>query len=368
MKINKKPHLAGLQEFGVAAYVKDLKAGKLDAQAQLGWFVGYDSESKGYQIYWPGKCLVTVEHNIVFNENDVFSTMDYATIPGDVLVEGENEKIIQHPRNNAKNIEKPDIQEASDPQLKHEPVNKHHHPQSSNSVPFPSIPEIVVEPESEASDDSQSQQYGHGQCPRKPIGAYKDLNNGLTAAVVHCKDLETKNDPLAEIHEDEDLLNILPPDFSLIGSFNSKHSSLDRALWSPNAKEWQTALEYEIGQLKKLQTWAIEDLPKGHNAIPCNEVLKIKRGPNGKVQSYRVRIVAGGHRQVEGLNYTETFSAAAKMPTVCIVLANAVEQDREIEHVDVKSAYLNALLKETIYMKPPQESWNQIKKENFVGF
>jgi hypothetical protein len=28
---NKKPHLAGIQEFGAAAYVKDLKAGKLDA-------------------------------------------------------------------------------------------------------------------------------------------------------------------------------------------------------------------------------------------------------------------------------------------------------------------------------------------------
>jgi len=31
VKIKKKPHLAGLQEFAVAAYVKDLKAGKLDA-------------------------------------------------------------------------------------------------------------------------------------------------------------------------------------------------------------------------------------------------------------------------------------------------------------------------------------------------
>ena len=45
MKNNKKLHLAGIQEFGVAAYVKDLKAGKLDACAQVGQFVGYDSES-----------------------------------------------------------------------------------------------------------------------------------------------------------------------------------------------------------------------------------------------------------------------------------------------------------------------------------
>ena len=58
---NKKPHLAGIQEFGVAAYVKDLKAGKLDACARLGCFVGYDSESKAYRIYWPGKRSISVE-------------------------------------------------------------------------------------------------------------------------------------------------------------------------------------------------------------------------------------------------------------------------------------------------------------------
>ena len=115
----------------------------------------------------------------------------------------------------------------------------------------------------------------------------------------------------------------------------------------------RTALDYEISQLKKLGTWVVEDLPKGQSAIPCSEVLKIKRGPDGEVKSYRVRIVAGGHRQVEGVNYTETFSSPAKMPTVCLVLANAAEQDWEIEHIDIKSAYLNALLKETVYMRPP---------------
>lgn len=62
----------------------------------------------------------------------------------------------------------------------------------------------------------------------------------------------------------------------------------------------------------------------------------------------------GGHRQVEGVNYTETFSVAAKMPTIHAVLANAAQQDWEIEHINVKSAYLNATLKEMVYMKAPQ--------------
>ena len=62
-------------------------------------------------------------------------------------------------------------------------------------------------------------------------------------------------------------------------------------------------------------------------------------------------IVAGGHKQIEGINYTETFSAAAKLPSVCVVLAKAAMLDWEIHHVDIKSAYLNAPLKETVYMK-----------------
>ena len=158
-----------------------------------------------------------------------------------------------------------------------------------------------------------------------------------------------------DIPEDEEDWEVeLPPDFALIGALGTEPKLLDDALSRPHAKEWQTALDYEIGQLEKLGTWVvIEDLPKGHNVIPCSAVLKEKRSPDGEITSYRVRIVAGGHRQVKGVNYSETFSSAAKMPTIRVVLANAATQDWEIEHVDVKSAYLNTTLKEMIYMKPP---------------
>ena len=55
--------------------------------------------------------------------------------------------------------------------------------------------------------------------------------------------------------------------------------------------------------------------------------------------------MAGGHKQFEGVNYVEMFTAAAKMPTVQVILANTAHQDWEMEHIDVKSAYLDALLK-----------------------
>ena len=98
----------------------------------------------------------------------------------------------------------------------------------------------------------------------------------------------------------------------------------------------------------------IENLSEGHTVIPCSEVLKEKRGPMGDIESYRVQIVAGGHKQIEGVNYTETFSVATRMLSVHVVLGNAAAQDLETHQVGIKSVYLNAPLKETIYKKPPQ--------------
>ena len=162
------------------------------------------------------------------------------------------------------------------------------------------------------------------------------MNNGLVAATVHCDnitdDVETSNNPE---DNDTDILDTLPPDFALVASHPSDPTSLNKALRGPNAKEWEEALQYKINQLEKFETWDVEDLPVGQTAIPCSEVLRVKRGPDGVVQSYRLRIVAGRHKQIQGIDYTETFSATAKMPTVCVVLANAAHQDWEIEHIDV---------------------------------
>ena len=86
-----KPYLGGIQEIGTAAYVKDLKAGKLDAHAQQGCFMGYDSESKGYIIYWPLKRSISVERNVVFNEKNLLER-DNTSVTVRVQSEGENEK------------------------------------------------------------------------------------------------------------------------------------------------------------------------------------------------------------------------------------------------------------------------------------
>ena len=138
MKTKKKPHLGGIKEFRAMAYVKDLHTGKLDTHACVGWFVGYDSEYKGYHIYWRDKKSVMVKWNIVFNKNH--KTLEDTNLT--VLAEGEKEKVIQAPVPNQSTILPPTGPQVNVPQthilLPESPEEDSPDSEPSNSVPFPS--------------------------------------------------------------------------------------------------------------------------------------------------------------------------------------------------------------------------------------
>jgi hypothetical protein len=71
-----------------------LTAGKLNSGAKKSHFIEYDSESNGYRIYWPEKSSISIEKNIVFNQEDTNSSEDVAIIHGKTQSEEEKNKII----------------------------------------------------------------------------------------------------------------------------------------------------------------------------------------------------------------------------------------------------------------------------------
>ena len=74
---------------------------------------------------------------------------------------------------------------------------------------------------------------------------------------------------------------------------------------------------------------------------------------DGKVETYKARLVAKGYTQKEGIDFEETFSLVAMLKSIRILLAIAAALDYEVWQMDVKTAFLNGYLDESIYMVQP---------------
>lgn len=121
------------------------------------------------------------------------------------------------------------------------------------------------------------------------------------------------------------------------------------AIQSDNSSDWMDACAYEIDALAKNGTWELVDLPPGRKAVKSKWVFKLKT--DGR---YRARLVAKGFTQIPGIDFDETFSPVARFESLRLLLALAALEDWEIHQLDVKSAFLNGVLEEEIYMEQPQ--------------
>jgi hypothetical protein len=68
---------------------------------------------------------------------------------------------------------------------------------------------------------------------------------------------------------------------------------------------------------------------------------------------YKARLVAQGYNQVERLDFGETFALVARLEAIRIWLAFAVSKGFKLYQMDVKSAFLNGLIQEEVYVWQP---------------
>ncbi|GJZ81597.1 ribonuclease H-like domain-containing protein [Tanacetum coccineum] len=123
---------------------------------------------------------------------------------------------------------------------------------------------------------------------------------------------------------------------------NSSH-----ALKDPN---WRNAMYDEYNALVKNGTWLLVPRPAGVNMVCSIWLFKHKFHADGTLSRYKARLVANGSSQQLGVDFDETFSLIVKPATIRTVLSLVVSCQWPIHQLDVKNAFLNGDLFETVYM------------------
>lgn len=113
------------------------------------------------------------------------------------------------------------------------------------------------------------------------------------------------------------------------------------------------AMEEEIKALTKSGTWEKCQLPEGKKTVGCRWVFTIKHKPDGTTERYKVCLVAKGYTQTYRIDYLETFSLAAKIDAIRVLLSIAANKGWPLHQIDVKNAFLYGDLKEEVYMEMP---------------
>ena len=83
-------------------------------------------------------------------------------------------------------------------------------------------------------------------------------------------------------------------------------------------------------------------------------IFKNKSDEHGTVIRNKSRLVAQSYIQVEGIDFDETFAPVARLEFVRILLTIASHLNFKLYQMDVKSAFLNGMLQEEVYVEQPK--------------
>jgi Reverse transcriptase (RNA-dependent DNA polymerase) len=94
-------------------------------------------------------------------------------------------------------------------------------------------------------------------------------------------------------------------------------------------------------------------LPKGSQPIGVKWVFKKKINAQCEIERYKARLVAKGYKQKAGIDYDKVFAPVARIEIIRLLISQADQFKWPIFQMDVKSTFLNGVLKEDIYIEQP---------------
>jgi hypothetical protein len=149
-----------------------------------------------------------------------------------------------------------------------------------------------------------------------------------------------------QMGEDE----ILGGEFELGHAFAHEGVLFHEAMGGPERDKWEEACDKEWAAMERLQVFEECPLPPGKKLVDLKWILTLKDKPDGG-KEHKGRLVARGFSQVPGEDFGETFAPVGKYTSGRILMGYAAQTGAHAIHMDVSTAYLNAPLKEEIYVE-----------------
>lgn len=161
------------------------------------------------------------------------------------------------------------------------------------------------------------------------------------------------------------------PTFGLVNRLSASSADNPRyheAMSGPNADGFLNASVVEISTLQHMDAWKqVERLPS-MNVLPSTWAFKIKRFPDGLIRKLKARFCVRGDRQIEGVDYFDTFAPVVQWSTVRLLLVLSLSLGLATKQVDYVSAFCQAPIEEDVYIEHPR-GWRKLNglglKEKF---
>jgi len=117
---------------------------------------------------------------------------------------------------------------------------------------------------------------------------------------------------------------------------------------------WKEAVNDEMDSIMGNNTLFLTDLPPGCKSLGCKWIFKKKMKFDGTIDKFKARLVTQGFRQKEGIDYFDTYAPVVRISSIRFLTGLASIHGLVIHQMDVKTAFLNGILEEEVYMKQPE--------------
>ncbi|KAK0594086.1 hypothetical protein LWI29_016031, partial [Acer saccharum] len=112
--------------------------------------------------------------------------------------------------------------------------------------------------------------------------------------------------------------------------------------------------EEELSQFERNEVWTLVPRPKTTNVIGTKWIFRNKSDEDGNIVRNKVRLVAQGYSQIEGIDFEETFAPVARLESIRLLLSISCVHKLKLHQMDVKSAFLNGFLQEEVFVEQPK--------------